>query len=105
FLNVDAAADGEAYFHAGMSEAGGYHQRLSSGLMLTQLLLAQRKYGEYTDLMTDTVLPLLLKVWQPGPTVRLQDAGPRSELELFAGLTLLPLFAPEFVAQLPEQQV
>jgi hypothetical protein len=107
FLALDAGEDGEAFFRQGLQTARDDAERLSKALVLTQFLLMHHKNSEYTDLSADTVLPLLLRSWKPRP-----PAAPAAPLAvnnvLLAygdGLSLLPLAAPEFLANLPEEQV
>jgi hypothetical protein len=106
FLSLDAAEDGSEFFRAAIRTAHSDRERLSSSLTLGQLLLLQQNYPEYTRLMSETVLPLLLKMRPP------QERGTSrnqtdSEAALFpaAFLTLLPLYVPEFLASLPDDQV
>ncbi len=105
FLSVDAAEEGERYFRAGLQAATTDADRLSKALVLTQFLLLRDKREEYAELATDTVLPLLLRTWKP----RTQLHPPQQQANLILaysdGLSLLPLFAPEFLARLSEKQV
>src|SRR5262249_44218890 len=84
--------------------------RLSSALVLAQILLIEKKNGDYLDLVADTVAPLLVKLYKP------QAGDPRTGLVGFAqvqetlcltagGLTVLPVLAPDFVAGLPEDRL
>ena len=100
FLSVDAAEDGEAFFRDGLRDAAGDEGRLSKALALGQMLLMRGKWGEYADLTTDTAAPLLLRL------VKTEDVSkPASALPSAAALALLPLFAPDFLEKLPEEQV
>jgi hypothetical protein len=106
FLGVDAADDGREFFRAAMEAAESDQARLSSALMLAQLLLVQKRYPEYADLVTDAILPLVLKLWVSRPGASLRDADNLFPELLFpAGLTLLPLYAPDFVSGLSGEQV
>jgi tetratricopeptide (TPR) repeat protein len=107
FLSLDAGEDGEAFFRKALRNARADIERLSKALVLTQLLLLHHKPSEYSDLATDTVLPLLLRSWKPRTPA--EPAAPlvinNALLAYGDGLALLPLAAPEFLASLPEQQV
>ncbi len=105
FLSLDAVKEGERYFRDGLRDAANDAERLSKALVLTQFLLLRDKHQEYAELATDTVLPLLLRAWKP----RSQASPPQQQANLILaysdGLSLLPLFAPMFLAGLSEQQV
>lgn len=105
FLTLDAVEDGEHYFREGLKNADGDADRLSKALVLTQFLLLREKHEEYAELATDTVLPLLLHAWKP----RLQTNPRQQQANLILaysdGLSLLPLFIPNFLAKLSENQV
>jgi hypothetical protein len=106
FLGVDADLDGREFFRAAAAEAESDQARLSSTLMLAQMLLVGKRYSEYAELATDTLMPLLLKVWEPRPADKLgvtDNAFP--DVLLPAGLTLLPLYSPEFLSGLSDDQV
>jgi hypothetical protein len=106
FLGVDAAGDGREFFRAATAAAESDQARLSSALMLAQVLLVEKRYAEYADLATDTLLPVLLKVWEPRPAGKLRDAdNPFPDLLFSAGLTLLPLYTPEFLTGLSDEQL
>ena len=99
FLSVDAAEDGETYFRDGLRAAAGDDDRLSKELALGQMLLMRGKWDEYADLTTDTAAPLLLRL------VKNEDMDKReSGLPSAAAMALLPLFAPDFLEKLPEEQ-
>jgi hypothetical protein len=105
YLSLDAVEEGERYFRAGLHAANTDADRLSKALVLTQFLLLREKHEEYAELATDTVLPLLLRAWKP----RVQSNTGQQQANLILaysdGLSLLPLFSPEFLAKLPEKQV
>jgi hypothetical protein len=105
FLSLDAVKEGERYFRDVFRSATNDADRLSTALVLTQFLLFQDKHEEYAELATDTVLPLLLRAWKP----RSQPSPSQQQANLILaygdGLSLLPLFAPKFLAGLPERQV
>jgi tetratricopeptide (TPR) repeat protein len=105
FLSLDAVEEGERFFRKALKTATTDADRLSKALVLTQFLLLQSKYEEYAELATDTVLPHLLRAWKP----RGQSSPPQQQANLILaysdGLSLLPLFAPKFLADLSEKQV
>src|SRR5262249_52759467 len=105
FLSLDAVEDGERYFRDGLRNAATDADRLSKSLVLTQFLLLRDRHEEYAELATDTVLPLLLRAWKP----RTRTDGPNQQVNLILaysdGLSLVPLFADDFLAHLPEKQV
>jgi Tol biopolymer transport system component len=104
FLSLDAREDAENYFRGRLQKANSESDRLSKALVLTQFLLMANKNEEYAELATDTVLPLLLGTWK----ARTQPLGsnmPNLILAYSDGLCLLPLFTPEFLASLSDQQV
>ncbi len=106
FLSLDAADDGEAFFRAAAASAETDADRLSGALVLSQMLLLKKDHAGYARQITETVLPLLFKVWKPQAGASAWDAsGPQQPLFWAAGLTLLPLFDATFVAGLPEEQV
>jgi hypothetical protein len=62
----------------------------------------------YAELTTRTLLPLLLKMWKPGPA----EAGQlnlfgdtNSDLFYLAALAVAPLQSPEFLGGLPREKV
>lgn len=105
FLSLDAEKEGERYFRAALEAAASDADRLSKALVLTQFLLLQDKREQYAELATDTVLPLLLRTWKP----RIPRNPPQPQANLILaysdGLSLLPLFAPEFLAGLSDKQI
>jgi hypothetical protein len=105
FLSLDAVEDGERFFRDALKAADADADRLSKALILTQFLLLRNKHEEYANLATDTVLPLLLRTWKPRP----QTGAPQQQANLVLaysdGLSLVPLFAPAFLAQLSDRQV
>jgi Tol biopolymer transport system component len=105
FLSLDAVEEGERFFRKALKTATTEADRLSKALVLTQFLLLRNKNEEYAELATDTVLPRLLRAWKP----RNQSSPPQQQANLVLaysdGLSLLPLFAPRFLAGLSEKQV
>jgi hypothetical protein len=102
FLSLDAAADGREFFRTSLAAADTDAARLSNAVVLSQLLLLDQKDARYATLVTDTVLPLLLRVWRPTPAGQTPAA---IDLRVFLIWELLPLYAPAFLAQLPEQHL
>jgi tetratricopeptide (TPR) repeat protein len=110
FLSVDAAADAEGYFRKSLEVAPTDPARLSSALVLAQLLLIEKKPGDYLDLVADVVAPLLVKLYKPpagGPMLGVTDFAHVQDglCQTAGGLTVLPLLAPDFVAGLPEDRL
>ncbi len=108
FLSLDATADAEEFFRKQLKDGVKDSTKLSSAIVLGQVLLLENKHEEYAVLTTDTVAPLLFKVLKDRP-----DAGSTAEsdsmqqtvIALFADAVLQPLTSPEFVAGLPENDV
>ncbi len=106
FLSLNAPADGEQFFQAAVTQARDDRERLSAAVVLAQLLLLEAKYPAYAGLVTDTLLPSLLKVWAaPRPAGTRAPALSQSALVHVAGLTLLPLYTAEFLGGLPKEKV
>jgi hypothetical protein len=105
FLSLDAVEDGERYFRDGLQNAASNADRLSKALVLTQFLLLRDRYEEYAELATDTVLPLLLRAWKPWTPASAQNQQGNLILAYSDGLSLVPLFADDFLARLPEKKV
>lgn len=105
FLSLDAVKDGERYFREGFQNAADEADRLSKALVLTQFLLLRDKHKEYAELATDTVLPLLLRTWKPRTQANPGQQQTNLILAYSDGLSLLPLFIPEFLARLSDAQV
>jgi hypothetical protein len=107
FLALDATEDGEAFFRKALSEAKEDATRLSKAVVLSQFLLFNHKNSECADLLTDEVLPRLLRSWKPRP-VGNAGAPLASDNALRAygdALALLPLAAGEFLDGLAVTQV
>jgi hypothetical protein len=106
FLSLDAAQDAEAFFRTTLGQADTDAARLSRAIVLGQILLLEKKHGEYAELATQTIGPLLTRVLKPRP-----DGGQSNFLDLnslsefLGGLALLPLGVPEFLARLPDKQL
>jgi hypothetical protein len=106
FLALDAAADGEVFFRKALADARTDDDRLSKALVAGQFLLLSRRNAEYAELATDTVLPLLYRSWKPhGPGAEPLNNAANALLAYSDGLSLVPLFAPEFLAGLSRKQV
>lgn len=105
YLSLDAVEEGERFFRDGLRAATTDADRLSKALALTQFLLLQDMHEEYAELATDTVLPLLLRVWKPRVQSNVRQQQANLILAYSDGLSLLPLFAAEYLAGLSEKQV
>jgi Tol biopolymer transport system component len=89
FLSIDAPETARDFFQEAVAIARTEADRLSSALVLGQLLLLDRELARYAELTLDTVMPLLVK-------------RPEMQAEEMA---LLPLYTPEYLELLPEAQV
>ena len=108
FLSLRAAEEAVDFFRRQLATAEDEKSRLSSALVLTQLLLLAKKHADYAALATNTLWPLL-------ETARQAEAGRNSAwlqpndlshpTALAADLALLPLADPDFVATLAREQV
>ncbi|HEV3142886.1 MAG TPA: hypothetical protein VGZ47_03270 [Gemmataceae bacterium] len=120
FLSLDFAADGEAFFRQEMEAAKTDEERYSHAVALGQLLLLQTKNREYAELMGQSLLPLLVKLWDPKATESISNLQFLENLNNHkvmlsqmqqvvlvgtASLTLLPLADPDFLAPLREKQL
>ena len=105
YLSLDAIEDGERFFREHLGEAKSDAARLSKALVLTQFLLLRNQNEEYAELATDTVLPLLLRTWKPRTQPLTGQNSANLILGYSDGLSLVPLFASEFLAELSDEQV
>lgn len=105
YLSLDASEDGERFFREQLRATRSDTDRLSKALVLTQFLLLRNKNEEYAELATDTVLPLLLRTWKPRKQPLTGPDWANLILAYSDGLSLVPLFATEFLDRLPEKQV
>jgi hypothetical protein len=106
FLSLDAAADAEAFFRQSLAAASTDTARLSSALVLAQILLLDNKHAAYATVATETIGPLTFKLAseKPPATVRRQmDLQPF--IDLIGQFSLAPLFVPTFVRGLPAKEV
>ncbi len=108
FLSLDAAADAETYFRDELKAATTDAARLSSTLVLSQILLLENKRLEYADLTTDVLMPLMLQ-YPLDPKPAAPPSGNIASAPLVAqfggGLAVAPLFAPSFLKGIPEKNV
>jgi hypothetical protein len=106
FLSLDAIADGEAFFRTALGQGDTDAARLGRAIVLGQILLLERKYGEYANLATETIGPLLTRVLKPVPADGRRDLLDTTSLtRLAAGFALLPLGVSEFLSRLPDKQL
>jgi hypothetical protein len=106
FMSLDAPADGEAFFRAAPDQADNEAARLSRAITLGQILLLERKYGEYADLASEAIAPPLTKAVRPVPPGGRRDFLDTSILTEYVGwLALSPLGASEFLSHLPDKQL
>jgi hypothetical protein len=105
-LSVDAAEDAHEFFTRSMTDATSPMARLSSALVLTQVLLLQQKHAEYAAFATGKLWPLLLENWKPvNGDVTTGQLDDQSLMVLFGGLALLPMFDADFLAGLPKDKL
>lgn len=109
YVSLDAAEDGRAYFRAivDSSESEPDVARLSAAVALSQILLLERSYDEYTELATEILAPLLLKTRDSSPERPFSTALDlrRQVPDLIGGLALLPLMSKTFLANLSENRL
>jgi len=106
FLSIDAATDGERYFQDKLESTSSASAKLADAVMYSQLLLLQQKRVEYAHFATDTVAPLLMSELN---FEQFGEANSGDEWERLLShvlvMSILPLFAPEFVDGLPQDIV
>jgi hypothetical protein len=106
FLSLDAAPEGEVFFRTALGQADTDAARLSRALVLSQILLLERKDREYADLASQTIAPLLTPMLKPVPAGESRDFLDPTTLTEFVGAgALLPLSASEFLSRLPDRQL
>jgi hypothetical protein len=106
YMSLDAAVDAETYFRAAPDQAETDAARLSRAIALGQILLLERMYGEYADLATKTIAPLLAKAVKPVPPGGRRDFMDTNILTEYVGwLALSPLGASEFLSHVPDKQL
>jgi hypothetical protein len=112
FLSLDAAEDGERFFQARLAAAPSDAQRFGNAVVLSQLLLLQKKHAAYVDLAIGTIIPLAAKL-PHAATDTMQRLGGQLQPDDLRGLVvlctawpaLLPLAAPQFLEKLPDDAV
>jgi hypothetical protein len=104
FLSLDAVDDSRVFFQQALTAAKTDEECLVCAAVLAQLLLLEKKHAEYAELATDTLRPLMVKLWKPGTEVR---TGILSVLDAagLLGQTVLPLYDPKFLATLGHNQL
>jgi WD40 repeat protein len=104
-LSLDASGDARDYFRSVVASGSTETDtaRTSAAVVLSQVLLLERKHDEYAELSTRTLAPLLLKLHhslraRPSPdTLDLARDLP----DIVCGLALLPLTSRTFLAEFP----
>ncbi len=106
FLSLDAAAEGERFFNQALEAADDDAKKLVHATLLAQLLLLQQHHSDYADFATHTLAPLLLSQvnFDAYTTVESLDAVDQLASHL-AILSMLPMFAGDFVDALPDDKV
>jgi hypothetical protein len=102
FLSLDAAADGATFFRAALAQATTDPARLSAALVLSQMLLAEKKYTDYAELAIETIVPLLIAM-KSAARVSNPLFDVEALIELAATFSLVPLFIPDFLAGISEE--
>lgn len=108
-LSVDAAEDGRRFFRAivdsGAAEPDSV--RLSAAVVLSQILLIERRHDDYTDLATEVIAPMLLKVRGARPAQTTPEALDlvRQFPDVVGGLTMLPLMSKPFLDAVSAERV
>jgi hypothetical protein len=109
FLSVDAADAGIALLREQLSSDDDRTVRLSRALTLTQLLLVAGKREEYLSHCTEHVLPLALEAWAADEAANVKSPNSAGlgihVLRVVGGLSLAPLFRPDFLAGIPDQKL
>ncbi len=106
FLSLDAALDAETFFRQSLTAAESDAARLSSAIVLGQILLIERKHRGYADLATETISPLLLKLAKPKPPEgELARMAPQLLFDIIGALSLAPMWSPDFLAEIPREQL
>ncbi len=109
FLSVDAADAGITFLREQLALDDDRTSRLSRALALTQLLLVAGKREEYLSLCTEHVLPLALDAWgaEAGANAVGRSAGGLENqiLRVTCGLSLAPLFRPDFITGVPDERL
>jgi len=104
-LSLDASEDARAYFRAVVDSRSRESDatRLSAAVVLSQILLLERKHDLYAELATETLAPALLKLRRSLPATQ----PPSDPLDLsrhvpdfVGGLALLPLASKTFLSGL-----
>src|SRR5262249_27888543 len=85
-------------------------EKYSHAVTLAQLLLLQQKNREYVDLMAKTVLPLALKIGDANVLASFSTSLTLNHMQQLvvvatAGLTLMPLADPEFLATVTDKSL
>ncbi|HEV3263760.1 MAG TPA: hypothetical protein VG013_43395, partial [Gemmataceae bacterium] len=104
-LSLGAIRDAETYFRDEMKTASSDAARLSSAMVLGQILLLENKRREYADLATDTVAPLLLKLSKDQPAAVPPDPNRQIVTEVGGQFALIPLYTPSFLKGMSEEDV
>src|SRR6185369_16047569 len=104
FLSIEAVEDGEQFFQRGLAQARTDVERFSKAVVLSQVLLIEKKHPAYVDLVIDTIAPLTVKLPQPDAGALERRAGRWRQADLqglvalaSAWPALLPLASPDFL--------
>ncbi len=105
YLALGLGADAITQLEHQMPLAESDAARLGQAVVLSQLLLIERRHTDYVALATDTLAPLALREWQalgqPAADGSADGGTPRFWVESAMSLSLAPLFHADFVKELP----
>ena len=105
-LSLDASDHAREYFRSVLAPGSSETEtaRFSAAVVLSQVLLLERRHEEYAELAAETLAPMLVKRHRSRPA---QPAADRLDLarqipDLAGGLALLPLTSRTFLSGLPD---
>ena len=105
-LSLDASDQAREYFRSVLAPGSSETDiaRLSAAVVLSQVLLLERRHEEYAELASETLAPLLLKRHRSQPAQTAPDSFDlaRRIPDLSGGLALLPLTSRTFLSGLTD---
>lgn len=110
-LSLNSPEESQYYLEQSGQKADSNAKRLSNAIVVSQLLLLQTRYGEYTEFVTQTLLPAVIDELAAVPNGTeqpfdwIQSDNPRSLVVFSAGLAMLPMFSEEFLEELDRDQI
>ncbi len=106
YFSLGAQDDGVTFFQAELEHATNDATRLAAAISLSQLLLADGRRGEYTELVVDALLPLLMRLHRQSD-LQWSDLGDLSRAPGFlkqagtlgpGAAACLPLWSADFLS-------